>query len=404
MADDGQHVWDRIDPDAVIDLTRRLVQVSSENPPGCEEAVAGVLAEHAERWGLSAQLVPVAGERVNVVVTSAASVTRTGAIPPLLYCGHLDTVPCTGSGWRVDPLSGELSGGRIWGRGSVDMKGGLAAMLGGLAALRKADAEGACEVMLAAVVGEEVDCAGSQHFLGSHTFANCRWLVVGEPTDLTFVVAHKGALHLEITLEGRSAHGARPEHGVNAVQHMAEVIAALQRSALPDAADSLLGRPTMSVNTIAGGSATNVVPDRCSATVDLRTLPRQDHAEIEARILAILDEVTGGVAGLRYRVRVLNDRAPVVTDRGGPLIAAAHQAARATLGGERPLRGAAHYSDASVLQPATQLPTLLFGPGEVDAMHQVNESVSTEDLIAATRFFAALPVALRSRIGDTDPR
>lgn len=130
--------FDGVSIDAVVDLTSRLIQAKSENPPGHEEEAAETLAESARRWGLNAHLETVEPGRVNVLISSTdADSTKGLKIGPLLYCGHLDTVPAGGSDWQREPFSGEVRNGRVFGRGSVDMKGGLAAMLGGLAMLKE---------------------------------------------------------------------------------------------------------------------------------------------------------------------------------------------------------------------------------------------------------------------------
>lgn len=384
--------------DEVVALTSRLIQANSENPPGQEDAAADVFAETARRWGLHAHLEQVAPGRTNVVVTSGCSGEAAEAIrSPLLYCGHLDTVPAGESGWDTNPFGGEVFDGRVFGRGSVDMKGGLAAMLGGFAALHATDPALASQITLGAVVGEEVDCAGSRALSATHDLSACRWLVIAEPTGLDLVVAQKGALHLKVTFTGRAAHGAHPEQGVNAVQHMAQLIVDLQRLRFDVPDNALLGRPTLSVNVVAGGAATNVVPNSCWAVLDLRTVPGQDHATTLALLEQAAARITREVDGLTHHLEVINDRPPTVTEPENALVAAAQRTARKVLGANRTVRGVSFYSDASVLQPAMNgVPTLLFGPGEMAAMHRVNESVAVADLAAATRFFATLPTVLLS--------
>ncbi|WP_281276166.1 M20 family metallopeptidase [Flexivirga caeni] len=379
----------------MVDLTSRLVQVASENPPGNEGAAAEAFAATARSWGLEARLDRVGKDRANVLVTSERRAGEEASVGPLLYCGHLDTVPAGDSGWDHDPFGGSVSDGRVFGRGTVDMKGGLAAMLGGLAALQTADPELASQVTLGAVVGEEVDCAGSTAFVAAHDLSACRWLVIAEPTNLDLVVAQKGALHLKVTFTGRSAHGAHPENGVNAVQHLAQLVVDLQVLQFNVADDPWLGRPTLSANVITGGAATNVVPGICSVVLDLRTVPSQDHLITLALIEEACARLTRDVDGLTHQVEVLNNRPSTATEPDDALITAAQRTVRRVLGTDRTVRGVSFYSDASVLQPAMEgIPTLLFGPGETAAMHQVNESVAITDLAAATRFFATLPSEL----------
>jgi succinyl-diaminopimelate desuccinylase len=373
----------------VIALTQDLVRAGSENPPGTEAAAAAVLVEEAQRCGLPVTTQQVVGERVNVVVRLPGA----GSAPALVYCGHLDTVPAGSGGWTTDPFGGEVRDGHVWGRGAVDMKGGVAAMLAALAALR--DVRLAGDLVLAAVVGEEVDCAGSRHLDGTDVLDGAGWLVVGEPTGLDLVVAHKGAVRVEIVVRGRAAHGAHPERGANAVIAMARLLADLRVCGAAAPTHPLLGGPTASVNTVHGGTATNVVPEECRAVVDVRTVPGVDADTVLAAIDGAADAVRG--EGIGVDVELMHVREPVGTAPDHPLVAAAQRVAADTLDGPRPVRGAAFFSDASVLAPPRDLPTLLFGPGAEGLMHQPDERVAVAELHGATRFLTALPAALFGR-------
>lgn len=366
-----------------------LVATRSENPPGGEDAMAAAVAELAAGWGLDARVEPVADGRSNVRVTAG----DTEACDVLLV-GHLDTVPADPAGWTRDPFAGQVVDGAVWGRGSVDMKGGLGAMLAAFAALRDVAPERAARAQLYGVAGEEVDCFGSRALVASGRLPAARCLVVGEPTGLQVVAAHKGALRLEVVVHGRAAHGARPELGANAVTAMARVVTACAAVELPALAPHpLLGPATVSVNQISGGTAVNVVPDRCRATLDIRTLPGHDHDQIRRLVERAVASALDGVDGVTGEVAVLNEAAPVGTDLDDPLVVAA-LAAAADAGGRAGVGGAAFFSDASVLQPALAgVPTVLFGPGAVERMHQVDEHVAVADLHTAARCYAALLIS-----------
>jgi succinyl-diaminopimelate desuccinylase len=375
----------------VTALAQRLVRAPSENPPGEEANAADVLADQARTWGLHVVTHEVAENRVNVVVRLPGK----GSAPSLVYCGHLDTVPVGARReWTEDPLGGAIREGHLWGRGAVDMKGGLAAMLTALGLLRIEGTALPGDLVLCAVVGEEVDCAGSRHLDRTDVLDDAGWLVVGEPTDLDLVIAHKGAVRVELVAHGRAAHGAAPESGVNAVDAMARLIADLR--VFPSGARShrLLGSPTASVNLIEGGTAVNVVPDFCRAVVDVRVVSENDTETLLASIEASKERVTATMPEIDIRARILHSRAPVSIPVDHPLVRASQEAASKALGGHRPTRGVSYFSDASILSPARNLPTILFGPGEEALMHKVNERVSISALHKATRFLAVLPGVL----------
>ena len=382
-----QSALNLIDDDALIQFTRELIQVDSINPPGNEQAVAELLDSRARSWGLATEIRQVEVGRPNVLVRLPGS----GSAPTLLYLGHLDTVPPGDVPWNYPPLSGELADGRIWGRGAADMKSGLAAMLVAMAALKQSNVSLPGDLVLAAVVGEEVDCAGSKRFLAERGMDNVGWLVISEPTANDFVVAHRGALWVEATTYGKTAHGSMPHLGVNAILGMMEFIHRVQGFEHPWQPHPLLAPPTVSVNTIAGGVKTNVIPDSCRATIDMRTLPGQQHPEILESLRRLADDVAAHQPHLRAEIRAVNDEPPVQTPVDHPLILAAQRAAELTLGGQRPVRAATYYTDASVLQPPTGVPTLIVGPGEDGQAHQPNEWVSVEALKSAARLFTVLP-------------
>lgn len=376
-----------INDDELIQLTRDLIRIDSVNPPGNEQAVAEMLASRARDWGLEAEIRTVAAGRPNVLVR----IPGAGQAPTLLYLGHLDTVPPGEVPWVYPPLSAELAEGRIWGRGAADMKSGLAAMLVAMAALKRANVSLPGDLVLVAVVGEEVDCAGSKHFLAERGMDNVGWLVISEPTANDFVVAHRGALWVEATTYGKTAHGSMPHLGVNAILGMLELVHRLRGWEHPWTPHPLLAPPTLSVNTIDGGVKTNVIPDTCRATIDMRTLPGQQHPEILESLQRLAAEVAAGQPDLRAEIRAVNDEPPVETPTDHPLIVAAQRAAERTLGGQRRVRAATYYTDASVLQPPTGVPTLIVGPGEDGQAHQPNEWVAVDALCLAARLFTVLP-------------
>lgn len=393
-----QAALQHIDDDALVTLTQELIRIDSVNPPGNEQAVAELLDSRARAWGLDSEILNVQDGRPNVVVTLKGA----GTAPTLLYLGHLDTVPPGEVPWEHPPHGGDIVDGKIWGRGASDMKSGLSSMLVAMAALKKAGAKLPGDLVLVGVVGEEVDCLGSKDFLARGLMQGVDWLVISEPTAMDLVVAHRGALWVEATTYGKTAHGSMPHLGVNAIQHMLELVHRLRGWEHPFEAHALLAPPTMSVNTIQGGNKTNVVPDICRTTIDIRTLPGQRHEEIMAALEAVAADIARTTPDFRAEFRAVNDQPPVETPIDHALVAAAQRAAEMSLGGTRPVRAATYYTDASVLQPPTGVPTLIVGPGEDVLAHQPNEWVAIDALSAAARLFTALPEAIFAIAEDAD--
>lgn len=378
-----------IGPDDAVAFLQSLIRLRSVNPPGDEAAVAEAVAHALSADGVPVEVDRFAPDRANVVARMQG---RGG--PALVFSGHLDTVASGEVPWARDPFSGELAGGRIWGRGAADMKSGLAAMVMAIRTLARAHVPPPRDVVLAATAGEEVDCCGASRLVARGALDGAGGLVIGEPTGGAVATGHRGALWIELETTGRTAHGSMPSAGVNAVMHMHALIARLAHLDIARPPDPLLGSPTLAVTAIQGGMKVNIIPDRCTATIDIRTLPGQSHPSILAQIRSEIDRLRAEVSDLRAEVRVLTDRPPVMTDPAHPLVQAALSEASAVGQRAREPVGMPYFTEASVYVPATGLPAVLYGPGETTLAHQPNEWVDVDAYLAAIRFYIRL--ALRA--------
>ena len=371
----------------VVDLLRDLIRTRSVNPPGDEQAVAALLASRAEGWGLRPRLVEVTPGRPNLLL----DLPGTGERPAVMLSGHSDTVPPGEAPWEHDPFSGDLVDGHVWGRGTTDMKSGVAAMLVAVAALHRRGWRPKGGIRLAITVGEEVDCCGAAHLRDSGGLDGVGWAVIGEPTNLDVVAAHRGAIWLQIVARGKTAHGSMPHLGVNAIVHVMELLRWLgdRWAKVPYTPHTLLAPPTMNVGTIAGGVKTNVVPDYCVATVDLRTLPGQDHAAIIQEVRDLAAELASTVPGLGIEVNTGNDMPPVETPVEHPLVQEMAAAVADVMGAAPPIRGATYYTDGGMWVDRG-LPMVIFGPGDDKLAHQPNERVPTSQVVQATRGYVAV--------------
>ncbi|MGE3273306.1 MAG: M20 family metallopeptidase [Chloroflexota bacterium] len=372
---------------AVDDLLQELLQTRSVNPPGNEAAVVELLAARATAWGFSPKIVDVLPGRPNLFVELAG----TGEQPALMLSGHSDTVPPGESPWQHDPFSGALVDGELWGRGATDMKAGLAAMLVAMASARRQGWQPKGDVRLAVTIGEEVDCAGAKHLRDTGGLDGVGWIVIGEPTNLDVVAAHRGALWLQIVGRGKTAHGSAPHLGVSAIEHVMTLLRWLGERwpKVPYTPHDLLAAPTMNIGTISGGIKTNVVPDWCEATVDLRTVPGQDHQAIHREIVDMAAELESTTPGLRLEVNVRNDIPPLETPIGHPLVHAMAGAVEDVAGGAPAVRGATYYTDGGMWVDS-DIPMVIFGPGDDKLAHQPDERVATAQVVQATRGYLAL--------------
>jgi succinyl-diaminopimelate desuccinylase len=370
-----------------LDLVRDLIRTSSVNPPGNEAAVVEILRARAAAWDLPAEIVEARPGRPNLIVTLAG----TGERPAVMLSGHSDTVPPGAVPWEHDPFSAALADDAVWGRGATDMKAGLATMLVAVAAAKRRGWQPKGDVRLAVTIGEEVDCAGARHLRDTGGLDGVGWIVIGEPTNLDVVAAHRGAIWLQIIGRGKTAHGSAPHLGINAIDHVVTLLRWLadRWPKIEYTPHELLAPPSMNLGTISGGVKTNVVPDYCEATVDLRTVPGQDHDAIVREVRDMAAEIESTAPGLRLEVNVGHLMPPIETPVSHPLIRHAADAVEAVRGTAPQVRGATYYTDGG-MWVGREIPMVIFGPGDDKLAHQPNERVPVSHLAQATRGYLAL--------------
>ncbi|MGH8801280.1 MAG: M20/M25/M40 family metallo-hydrolase, partial [Casimicrobiaceae bacterium] len=265
-----------------VDLTKALLRFDTVNPGGDETACARHLGDRLADAGFRVAYHSY-GERRTCVVASAGGSTGK---PPLCITGHIDTVPLGAAAWRRDPFVGETDGDRLYGRGSSDMKSGVAAFVVAALAFQNRLA-GTPGLELVITGGEETGCEGAFHLAKTQgALGRAGAILVAEPTANYPLVSHKGAFWLEARAHGKTAHGSMPERGVNAIYKAAHAVTALERFEFGVDAHPLLGRPTLNVGTFHGGLNINSVPDLARAGIDIRTIPGQNHATLYKRLSA----------------------------------------------------------------------------------------------------------------------
>ena len=371
-----------------VALTRMLVAIPSVNPtlsPGGagEAGVAAACAAWLGGWGLEVSTHEVAPQRPNVVARLP------GRGPTLLLNGHLDTVGV--EGMAVDPFAATLSDGRVWGRGSCDMKAGVAAILATATRLAASDTRPSLVVALTA--DEEHASVGMDALVRSGLGADMA--VVCEPTGLAVMPAHKGFVWIRALFRGVAAHGSRSELGVDAVRHAALFLAALdgyeaELNARPD--HPLLGHGSFHAGTIEGGTAESVYPDRCTLLLERRTLPGETPAAVLDELRRVLDEVRRRVPKLEASLEVTLERPGTEVGGDSSLVQGLLRAVEAR-GRVARVEGMTAWVDAALLNEGG-IPAVCFGPGDIAQAHTADEWVETEQIVACTdvleRFARAL--------------
>jgi acetylornithine deacetylase/succinyl-diaminopimelate desuccinylase family protein len=383
MGETVQDVRPAINRRRMLDLAADLIRIPSENPPGAEAAVGEYLVAFFRRLGIEPVVQEVAPGRPNVLVRLEG--TQPG--PHLIFNGHIDVVP-PGPGWTVDPYGAEIRDGRLFGRGSADMKGGVAAMIeAALTVHQGSPFRGA--ITLAMVADEEEGGGGTRHAVQHGLRGD--WAIIPEPTDLRPVIAHKGDFNFYVTVHGRAAHGSVPEQGVNAIYGAGRLLSAIQalNERLATRAHPLVGRPTFSVGTINGGEITCMVPSRCRVAIDRRVIPGERPDDVIAEMQALLDRLARDDPEFRAEMTVPIKALPMEVAPDLPVVLALRDATRRVVGKDPGVSGWSATCDASILAQEAGTPTVIFGPGSIaQAAHRPDESVSVEDLIACADIYA----------------
>ncbi|MEJ7629597.1 MAG: M20 family metallopeptidase [Nocardioidaceae bacterium] len=380
-----------LDLDDLVKLTQQLVREPGENPPGYEAAKADLLASACHARGLEVERVEVASQRPNVSATLAG-----GEAPGLLLLGHSDVVP-VGDGWTMDPRGGELRDGRLHGRGSTDMLGGLASCVAAMSAVRRSGVSVRGPVELAATVDEE-DCGlGIRHYLATGDRSGFAGCVVAEPTDLQTVIAARGDAYLKIKVTGRAAHSGHPGDGANAVYGAAAVIGELERwhEELAAEAHPLVGPATWSVGLVQGGTGTSIVADECTVMADRRLLPNETAPAVLDAVRRRVDTLSLTQRDLSVEVTMPMDMPGFETDADSPFVRTVDTAVGAAGGPCLPLGGWTAACDGGFIARDAGVPVVVLGPGSVATQaHRADESVAVDELLVAARAYTLLILRL----------
>ena len=385
-----------------LPLLKDLISIPSVNPMGrdvsgpeyFEGRVTAYLEAHLSRIGVQYEVVETAPGRANVIarLDSPAS-TKTSATRTILLDAHQDTVPV--DGMTIPPFEPTERDGRVYGRGSCDVKGGLAAMLAAFTRLAQERPAGMANVVLSCTCDEEATSLGINHLVGSWLgrvppYSLCPQrpdvAIVAEPTELDIVVAHRGATRWKLHTTGRACHSSRPSEGINAIYRMARVLKCLEEYAASLSgsrpAHRLCGPATLSVGLISGGSSVNVVPAACVIELDRRVIPGEDNLAVRDEIAAYLKE--------RLDFDLIHDEPyctspPLGDELNGELAKQLSQSITAVVG-PRQTVGVPYGTHASRLAKAN-VPAVVFGPGNIAQAHTKDEWIAIDQLRQAAEVY-----------------
>ena len=405
-------VLDAVDADELINLTSDLVKINSVWDPvdgTSEQPAADYVFQWARKQGFEVQLEEVAAARPNVIVTwSVDPGQRT-----LMFEGHTDVVtPGDLSAWRYDPFGAEVVGRRMYGRGTNDTKGNLAAMLTAMAALKRSGVKLSGTIIGGVLCDEEDQMLGVRNFIDRGHADTITGAIICEPQDGLICTTQKGALRAQFTIRGRMSHGAMPLSGLNTAPAVAKLINDLHDLELGavehSGRDEHLGWPSFTPTVIqapaSGAPQLNVMPGEVRVLVDIRTIPGQSHPDIKSKLSALATKIESQTRAdyekydrvlsldrnhdLNVTVEILTDRPCTLTDINDPVVAAADWATRKISGAEPTYAGVPGATDGTFLWALKNIPIVTMGAGDRQVPHQVDEWVDLNQLIETAKIYA----------------
>jgi succinyl-diaminopimelate desuccinylase len=371
-----------------ITVTQALIAFDTANPPGNEAECAHYLETLLAPMDFSIKVHQFGPRRMSLVATLAGTDSKAA---PLVFTGHIDTVPNGAAKWSDSPLSGLIKNGKIYGRGSSDMKSGIAAMI---AACEKVTQNSQLRrgITLILTGGEETGCEGAVHLVREEKalLGEASALIVGEPTGNSMVLAHKGALWLEAKASGVTAHSSMPDRGDNAIYHAARSICLLEAFDFNVKEDEVFGLPTLNVGMINGGLNINSVPDSACFSIDIRSTPAVTHSSICEQIEGVMNDnvkidiladmpALSSPADSDFAVMVAN----VLTKKRQADEDRDHSQGNSQ-------KAAPFFTDASILTPFYECPTVILGPGEPTMAHQTDEYCFTDNITSAAEIYSEI--------------
>ena len=394
-----ENVLNQIGIEKTVDLLRDLIRIPGHRElPEKESKVAEYIAKRFEKVSIDVKTSDVTPSRPNVI----AVIKGTNDGYSLMYNCHMDTVPIYGWVGKPGPFDAEVKEGKIYGRGSCDMKGAIAAVIIAMEAIQRSEIRLKGDLIFAGVVGEEGDGSiGTKKIVQKEPKPDMA--VVCEPTNLNISIGHKGSSSLMISTRGQPAHSAYPERGVNAIMLMSDVLQALRKELFPKLKQRkhrLLGSPTLTPTVIQGGMRTDVVPDQCKVKMNYRYPSGEEPEKVKEEISNLLMKLREKNSNLNAEVTILSNGFGMEIPRNHMIVKALRQSMRKVTGKNPKIVGSGFWTDASILVNALRIPSVIFGPGKEEVAHTTMEYVEVDQLLIAAQVYAltALDVCLKQRV------
>lgn len=383
------------DREAVINLTKELVQIPSvyreNDPDGNETKVALYVAQYLKAIGIEAHMEEVVPGRPNVIgIIDSKKPGKT-----LLFEGHTDVVTeGDKDAWTYGPFSAHIEDGRMYGRGTNDTKGNLACMITAVHSLLQDKEEFTGKIILCIPVDEEGLMLGIKHFIKQGWADGVDGAIICEPEENNVCIAQRGAMRIKVDVYGKMAHGAISWSGINPNWRMARLIVELEKLEKEEQSrlgeDPYLKRPSISPTIlqapVKGDAQINVIPDHCMMTLDIRTIPSQDHDELLEKIYLIINRLKEDDPDFKVELTILDNRPSTYTLKDDPVVKAIYDSVEYVTGEQPIYNGVPGATDGTFLH-THGVPIVTIGAGDREIPHQINEYVDIEELAVTTAIF-----------------
>lgn len=367
-----------------IELLENLIAAGAENQCG-QKTCAKILQDYFTNHQIASYLEPVDPQRNNFVLHIPSQKQKNA----IMLLAHLDVVPADEKIWSTPPFQPNIKDNKIFGRGTADMKGPIAAAAAAIIEIKNSEKNLLGDIIFLATAGEETDSAGILTFMktAQQKLPPLQGIIVTEPTDFKTIHAHRGMLWLEITATGKAAHSSMPENGINAIESMSKLLDKIRNLQLPET-DPLLGRTTISINRINAGQANNIVPDKCTATLDIRTTPQTNHNQMIENIKSIIEDIKRSDPGFSAHIsKTLRSVESLKTDENSEFL---KNFCRITQTTPQPV---GFTTDGPHLAKLNT-PIVIFGPGKPEICHQKDEYIDLQDIQKATENYKKILLEL----------
>ncbi len=370
-------------------MTQSLIRIPSHKDiKGQERDVAEFIHHFLLENEIQSQLVPVVDDRPNVIAVIKGDDTGKS----IMFNGHTDTV--LPYNMTIEPFSGKLENGKIYGRGSVDMKGALASFIITLLAIKRSGFTPGGDIVFTAVIGEEGKSEGTEHLIKSGIKTDAA--IVGEPSDYEYAVGHRGLEWFDVTIYGKASHSGKPENGVNAIEHAMTFIQRVKQDLYPVLKKKhaeYMGDSVMNFGTISGGTEQSTVADKCIIRLDRRYIPGETIESVMKEYQDIIDNLHNEDPTFRAKIEITPEsllelyHPPLITSINEPIVSAIRESIRDVIKREPAITRGMGWSDAALLKTYAHIPTIVFGPGDLTLAHTEIEYVEVEDLVKAVDIY-----------------